>query len=217
MRLHVGEGAVEELLGAVDGELLGLVDEFAAAVIALARIALGVFVGEHRALRLQHRARDDVLRGDQLDLVLLALQLAVDRAGQLGIGFGEQGCEEAVWRERPGVLRAVMTFGFAFLGHDNLATRRAWRPPSKGGRRKVLRQSLAVSAPIMPPAQRQHIGVVVLAREPRGRCRRGTSAARTARWRLAAIDMPIPVPQISKPNRALPASTAAATFSAKSG
>jgi hypothetical protein len=33
-----------------------------------ARIALGVFVGQHRALRLEHGAADDVLRRDQLDL-----------------------------------------------------------------------------------------------------------------------------------------------------
>ena len=31
--------------GAVDGKLLGQVDEFAAAVIALARLAFGIFVG----------------------------------------------------------------------------------------------------------------------------------------------------------------------------
>ncbi len=36
------------------------------------RVALGVLVGQHRALRLQHRAADVVLGGDQLDLVVLA-------------------------------------------------------------------------------------------------------------------------------------------------
>ena len=35
----------------VAGELLGLVDDEVAAVVALARVALGVLVGEHRALR----------------------------------------------------------------------------------------------------------------------------------------------------------------------
>jgi hypothetical protein len=47
MRLHIGKAAAEELLGAVDGQLLGDIDELAAAVIAPAGIALGVFVGEH--------------------------------------------------------------------------------------------------------------------------------------------------------------------------
>ena len=96
MRLDVGEGAAEQLLGALDRQLLGDVDEFAAAVIAPAGIALGVFVGEHRALRLEHRARDDVLRGDQLDLVLLAAQLVADRRRDLGIDFGKGRSEEAV-------------------------------------------------------------------------------------------------------------------------
>ena len=74
IRLHIGEAAVEQLAGALDRELLGDVDELAAAIIAPARIALGVFVGHHRALRLEHGARDDVLRGDELDLVALAAE-----------------------------------------------------------------------------------------------------------------------------------------------
>ena len=47
VRLHVGEAAVEQLLGAVDGELLGHVDVLAAAVVALAGIAFRILVGEH--------------------------------------------------------------------------------------------------------------------------------------------------------------------------
>ena len=54
MRLHVGEGAVEQALGAVDGELLDDVDILAAAVIAPARIAFGIFVGEQRTGGLEH-------------------------------------------------------------------------------------------------------------------------------------------------------------------
>ena len=75
--------------GALDRELLGDIDELAAAVIAPARIAFGIFVGQHRALRLEHGARDDVLRGDQLDLVALAAELELDRAGDLRIGVGK--------------------------------------------------------------------------------------------------------------------------------
>ena len=78
VRLDVGEAAVEQLAGAIDGELLGLVDLLAAAVVAPAGIALGIFVGQHRARGLEHGARDDVLRGDQLDLLALAVQLALD-------------------------------------------------------------------------------------------------------------------------------------------
>ena len=73
VRLHVDVLGAEELLGPVDGELLGDVDELAAAVVALARIALGVLVGEHRALAVEDRLRHEVLGGDHLERRLLAL------------------------------------------------------------------------------------------------------------------------------------------------
>jgi hypothetical protein len=41
MRLHISEAAVEQLAGAVDGELLGLIDLLAAPIVAPAGIALG--------------------------------------------------------------------------------------------------------------------------------------------------------------------------------
>ena len=94
--LHVGEAAVEQLAGALDRELLGDIDELAAAVVAPARIAFRVFVGHHRALRLEHGARDDVFRGDQLDLVALTAEFEFDRAGDLRIGGGERGGKERV-------------------------------------------------------------------------------------------------------------------------
>ena len=80
VRLHVGEVAAEQLLRALDRQRLGDVDELAAAVVAVARIAFGVLVGHHRALRFQHGAADDVFRRDQLDLVLLAAELIADRS-----------------------------------------------------------------------------------------------------------------------------------------
>ena len=86
MRLDIGKSAAEEPLGAIDRQLLGDIDKLAAAVIAPPRIALGVFIGQHRALRLEHRARDDVLAGDQLDLRLLARKFGGDCRGQFGIG-----------------------------------------------------------------------------------------------------------------------------------
>ena len=76
MRLHIGKRAAEQFGHALDRQPLGDIDELAAAVIALARQAFGIFVGQHRALRLEHGAADDVLRRDQLDLVALAAKLA---------------------------------------------------------------------------------------------------------------------------------------------
>ena len=69
---------------------LGDVDEFAAAVVALAGIALGVLVRHHRAGGFEHGAADEVLGGDQLESRILAVELVADGPGNLGIGFGER-------------------------------------------------------------------------------------------------------------------------------
>ncbi len=88
VRPDIGEGAAEQFRDALDGEPLGNIDELAAAVIALTGQTLGVFIGEHRAPRLQHGAADDVLGRDQLDLVALARKLKRDRFGDFRIALG---------------------------------------------------------------------------------------------------------------------------------
>jgi len=72
MRLHVCETASEQLGNPFNGQGFGDIDVLAAAIVAPARQALGVLVGEHGALGLEHGAADDVFRRDQLDLVALA-------------------------------------------------------------------------------------------------------------------------------------------------
>jgi hypothetical protein len=57
----------------------------AAAVIALARIAFGIFVGEQSAGSVEHGLGNDILRGDQLYLVLLPMPFVLDRAPDLGV------------------------------------------------------------------------------------------------------------------------------------
>ena len=99
MRLHVGEAAAEQFGHPLDREPLDNVDELAAAVIALARQAFGIFVGQHRALRLKHRAADDIFRRDQLDLVALAAEFLADRIGDLRIAFAERGGEKSLLRK----------------------------------------------------------------------------------------------------------------------
>ena len=47
--LHVGVLGAEQRLGPLAGQVLDLVDDLVAAVVALARVALAVLVGEHRA------------------------------------------------------------------------------------------------------------------------------------------------------------------------
>ena len=78
MRLDVGIGCAEELLRAVDGQLLDDVDVLAAAVVALAGVAFGVFIRQHAALCFHHGFGDDVLRRDELELRALAIELQVN-------------------------------------------------------------------------------------------------------------------------------------------
>ena len=91
VRLHVRVLGAEELRRAVARELLDLVDDLAAAVVALARVALGVLVRRHRADRLEHARPGEVLGGDQLDLAALAVELAAEQLGDLGVDLGEPG------------------------------------------------------------------------------------------------------------------------------
>ena len=100
VRLHIGKLRAEQFFGALDRQRLGDVDPFAAAVIAVARITFRVFVGHHRALRFQHRAADDVFGSDQLDLMALPAEFALDGGGDLGIGLGKRGGEERSWARR---------------------------------------------------------------------------------------------------------------------
>ena len=90
MRLHIGVIGAEERFGAIDGELLGDVHEFAAAVIALAGIAFGVFIGEHRAHGFHHRFGDAIFRGNQLDAGGLAANFFAQHRGDFRIDFRER-------------------------------------------------------------------------------------------------------------------------------
>ena len=77
MGLHIGMLCAEQLAGALTGDLLDDVDAFAAAVVALAGIALGVFVGEVAAHRRHHGGSDNVFAGDQLEVSALSFQFLV--------------------------------------------------------------------------------------------------------------------------------------------
>ncbi len=89
--------APNSCFGAFDREHFDLIDVFAAAVVALRRIAFGVFVRQHRALRLQHSRACVIFRRDQLDVIFLALLLIGNRlpqrivvAGKLHFGIEHQ-------------------------------------------------------------------------------------------------------------------------------
>src|SRR5262249_62257310 len=84
-----------------------LADALAAAVVPLPRVALGVLVRRHGADGLEHRGPREVLRGDQLDLAALPLELSGEEAGDVGVDLVEARCDEVV----KGLLRN---------GHDRL-------------------------------------------------------------------------------------------------
>ena len=85
MRLYVCVFGSEEGDQPFDRERFDRVDVLASAVVPAARVALGVLVGQHRALCLQHGPRCVVLRRDHLEAALLANQLEVDQACDLGV------------------------------------------------------------------------------------------------------------------------------------
>ena len=102
-------------------------------------------------MRLEHRLADDILRGDQLDLRLLAAKLGVDCVLDRRIVLAQPAGEEAV---RDAV--AVVAVEFCGGGHqsdscnscESWSTRRWWRPPAKSVSRKAVTQALAMSLPI---------------------------------------------------------------------
>src|SRR3989338_2336673 len=78
VRLDIDVLCMEELPRPLDGELLYLIDNLVPAIVALAREALAVLVGEDTSHRLEHGQGDKILGGDHFSSLTLALQLAPD-------------------------------------------------------------------------------------------------------------------------------------------
>ena len=77
--LHVGILGSEELADAVDGYLLHFVHHLAAAIVALAGVAFGVFVGQARTHGPHDLFADVVLRGNKFHASVLSLILFLDK------------------------------------------------------------------------------------------------------------------------------------------
>ena len=90
VRLHVRVFRAEERFRAGDGQAFRDVDEFAAAVVAPARVALGVLVRHHRARGFEDRATDEVLGRDELETRVLSMSFVPDRVGDVRIGLRER-------------------------------------------------------------------------------------------------------------------------------
>ena len=60
----------EQLFHAIDRELFDLVDHFATTIVAFARQAFSVLVGERRTHRFHHGRRHEVLARDQFESVV---------------------------------------------------------------------------------------------------------------------------------------------------
>ncbi len=88
--LDVGVRTAEQLTGPLPRQLLRHVHGIAAAVIPLSGIALRILVGETGAHGQQDSLADDVLGGDQLDVVLLPVEFLLNRCPHLGVRLGEK-------------------------------------------------------------------------------------------------------------------------------
>ena len=90
VRLHVGEPTLEELLGALAGDVFDLVVKLTAAVIALAGVALGVLVGQPTAGRVHHGGRDMIFAGDEFKRARLTVGFLGHERSDVGILRGDK-------------------------------------------------------------------------------------------------------------------------------
>ncbi|MNF99312.1 hypothetical protein D3C84_822050 [compost metagenome] len=88
VRLNVGVVGAEQLFCSINCKLLDDVDVLATAVVALARVAFGVLVGQYRALSFHHRWAGVVFRSDQLDVFFLALSFLLHGGKKVGVVLG---------------------------------------------------------------------------------------------------------------------------------
>ena len=86
VRLHIDSRSAEQSFGALAAQVFDRVHMLAATVVALARVPLGVLVGQHRPHGRDDFARRVILRRDQLQLRLLTRALEIDRRPQRVIG-----------------------------------------------------------------------------------------------------------------------------------
>ena len=85
--LNIGKIRAEQFTRAAHRDILYNIHTFATAVIAFARIAFGVFVGQHTTHRRHYRGRNDVFAGNQFQISLLAGKFFAHRRTDFGVVF----------------------------------------------------------------------------------------------------------------------------------
>ena len=76
--MYVCPFGIEELLEAIDGDLLTFVYNFATTIVTLTGIPFGILIGHAATHSLHYLFAYEVLRGDELNAFHLALVLFLD-------------------------------------------------------------------------------------------------------------------------------------------
>ncbi len=156
MRLDVGMLGTVQGLGPCDRQRLDVVNHLTAAVVALARVALGVLVGENAPHRLEHGGGREVLRSDELDVLALAGKLLLDQSGRWrGLRRQAAGrCSLPCAKRYSTFSSSSVSPAYHFQPLGIASTLEVLRHPDP---QKIHSQSRADH----PSAQAEHVGVVV--------------------------------------------------------
>ena len=102
--LHIGIGRAEQLFRAFNRNRFQYIYIITAAVISLTGVTLGVFIRQNRTHGCNDGGRGDVLRRDQLNVLLLALKFVFNAGRDLGI-----------------LRLQIVHTGFEYVCHDDVS------------------------------------------------------------------------------------------------
>src|SRR6266566_425190 len=85
--LDIGMLGPKKLFGTITRQVLDNIGKLAATVIAFARIALGILIGEHRAHGFEHSVADEILGSNQLQTFVLTPGFVVNSSRDIWISY----------------------------------------------------------------------------------------------------------------------------------
>ena len=100
VRLDVSVVSTEESLRTVNRQLLDFVDLFATTIPALTRVAFGILIRQHAALRFHNCRQGEVLRGNQFEVRLLTVELGLDEGVDFWVELGERSAADGSHENR---------------------------------------------------------------------------------------------------------------------